>query len=100
MPTVKTNTSTKTKPAQNKSVYTASVAYPDLKEHLQEHFGFNKFKAKDIMSVSPKMIEANLLAVEALEIMKTHNINQIVVMNNKEYVGILHLHDLIKEGII
>ena len=72
----------------------------DVRRMFEKYDDFINLKAKDIMSINPKMIQENLLAVEALEIMKVFNITQIVVMNDKEYVGILHLHDLIKEGII
>ena len=72
----------------------------DVRRMFEKYDNFINLKAKDIMSINPKMIQKNLLAVEALEIMKAFNITQIVVMNNKEYAGILHLHDLIKEGII
>ena len=72
----------------------------DVRRMFEKYDDFINLKAKDIMSINPKMIQKNLLAVEALEIMKAFNITQIVVMNNKEYAGILHLHDLIKEGII
>ena len=72
----------------------------DVRRMFEKYDDFINLKAKDIMSINPKMIQENLLAVEALEIMKVFNITQIVVMNDKEYAGILHLHDLIKEGII
>jgi len=72
----------------------------DVRRMFEKYDDFINLKAKDIMSINPKMIQENFLAVEALQIMKSFNINQIVVMNNKEYAGILHLHDLIKEGII
>ena len=72
----------------------------DVRRMFEKYDDFINLKAKDIMSINPKMIQENLLAAEALEIMKAFNITQIVVMNNKEYAGILHLHDLIKEGII
>lgn len=72
----------------------------DVRRMFEKFDDFINLKAKDIMSINPKMIQENLLAVEALEIMKIFNITQIVVMNDKEYAGILHLHDLIKEGII
>ena len=72
----------------------------DVRRMFEKYDDFINLKAKDIMSINPKMIQENFLAVEALQIMKAFNINQIVVMNNKEYAGILHLHDLIKEGII
>lgn len=72
----------------------------DVRRMFEKYDNFINLKAKDIMSINPKMIQENLLAVEALEIMKGFNITQIVVMNNKKYAGILHLHDLIKEGIL
>ena len=72
----------------------------DVRRMFEKYDDFINLQAKDIMSINPKMIQENLLAVEALEIMKVFNITQIVVMNDKEYAGILHLHDLIKEGII
>ena len=72
----------------------------DVRRMFEKYDDFINLKAKDIMSINPKMIQENLLAVEALEIMKVFNITQIVVMNNKKYAGILHLHDLIKEGIL
>ncbi len=72
----------------------------DVRRMFEKYDNFINLKAKDIMSINPKMIQENLLAVEALEIMKVFNITQIVVMNNKKYAGILHLHDLIKEGIL
>jgi arabinose-5-phosphate isomerase len=57
-------------------------------------------KAKDIMSLNPKTIEAQTLAVSALNIMRQNNITQLLVTDENIYVGVLHLHDLIKEGII
>ena len=52
------------------------------------------------MSINPKTIDADLLAVYAMEEMRRHDISQLVVKNNGMYGGIIHLHDLIKEGII
>jgi arabinose-5-phosphate isomerase len=57
-------------------------------------------KAKDIMSRNPKTIEAQSLAVSALDEMRQNNITQLLVTKENIYVGVLHLHDLIKEGII
>ena len=51
------------------------------------------------MSANPKVIDSNAMAVDTLETMELHNITQILVHNNNVYVGIVHLHDLIKEGI-
>ena len=72
----------------------------DIRRMFEKYEDFNDVKAKDIMSKNPKKIQSNMLANDALEIMKNHNISQIVVMNTNEYAGILHVHDLIREGII
>ena len=57
-------------------------------------------KAKDIMSPSPKKISGSALAAEALELMRQNNINQLLVVDNECYSGIIHIQDLIREGII
>ena len=72
----------------------------DLRRMLEKADSFEKLRAKDIMSVNPKTIAADILAVYALEEMRKHNISQLVVEDNKKYAGIIHLHDLVKEGII
>lgn len=72
----------------------------DLRRMLEKTTSFEKLNAKDIMSSHPKTIEAGVLAVIALEKMKQHNISQLVVEENGKYAGIIHIHDLIKEGII
>jgi arabinose-5-phosphate isomerase len=72
----------------------------DLRRMLEKTETFEKLCAKDIMSRNPKTIASDVLAVIALEEMRTYNISQLVVENNGKYAGIIHLHDLIKEGII
>lgn len=72
----------------------------DLRRMLEKTDTFEKLKAKDIMSSNPKTIASDVLAVNALEEMKKHNISQLVVEEKGKYAGIIHLHDLIKEGII
>ena len=52
------------------------------------------------MSVTPKTIASDVLAVKALEIMQANNISQILVVDGENYKGIVHLHNLIKEGIL
>jgi arabinose-5-phosphate isomerase len=56
--------------------------------------------AKDIMTLHPKTIETNELAVNALEIMRSNSISQLIVTKNKQYLGMIHLHDLIREGLV
>ena len=72
----------------------------DLRRMLEKAETFEKLSAKDIMSNYPKTIASDVLAVNALDEMRKHNISQLVVEENGKYAGIIHLHDLIKEGII
>ena len=67
---------------------------------LEKATSFENLLAKDIMSSKPKTVEADVLAVLALEEMKKNDISQLVVEQDKKYAGIIHLHDLVKEGII
>ena len=61
---------------------------------------FSTLQAKDIMTANPKTIEQNCLAVKALEIMREGSITQLIVAENGQYLGIIHLHDLIREGLV
>jgi len=72
----------------------------DLRRMLSKTDDFSKLTAKDIMSINPKCVDADAMATQAIEIMETHEISQLLVEKNGNYSGIVHLHDLIKEGII
>ena len=72
----------------------------DLRRMLEKGVDLEKTTAKDIMSVSPKTVAQDALAVQALDIMRKHNITQLLVAEDKNYVGVIHLHDLIREGLI
>ena len=72
----------------------------DLRRMLESGSDFRKLLAKDIMSENPKMIEVEALAYDALQIMEDNNISQIVVMNSGVYVGIVHIHEILKEGVV
>ena len=72
----------------------------DLRRMLEKEEDVSNYTAKDIMNASPKKIEASTLAVDALQMMREHSISQLLVVANGKYAGILHLHDLVKEGII
>jgi len=72
----------------------------DLKRMLEKDGNIEKFTAKDIMTEDPKTIGADELAVVALDMMRKNEITQLVVVENKRYSGIIHLHDLIREGLI
>jgi arabinose-5-phosphate isomerase len=72
----------------------------DLRRMIEKQQDFRTLKAKDIMSKNPKTIQAGELAVNALQIMRQSNITQIVVMDKTKYAGIVHVHDLLKEGLL
>ena len=72
----------------------------DLRRQLLKSQNISKVKANEIMSKNPKIINKNLLATEALLIMKTNKISQLIVAEKNKYVGVLHIQSLIKEGII
>lgn len=72
----------------------------DLRRMLEKTTDFKNLCAQDIMSKSPKTIGKNELAVHAFEMMEANSITQLVVTDNGKYLGMLHLHDLLKEGIV
>lgn len=72
----------------------------DLRRMLTKVDDFSKLTAKDIMSTNPKRIQAQAMAIDALEFMETYGISQLLVEENGDYAGVVHIHDLIKEGII
>ncbi|MCW3462393.1 KpsF/GutQ family sugar-phosphate isomerase [Chitinophaga nivalis] len=72
----------------------------DLRRMLEKNVPAAAVTAKDIMSLHPKMIQQDELAINALEMMRHHDITQLLVMEGEQYRGIIHLHDLIREGII
>lgn len=72
----------------------------DLRRMLMKHPNIEEVKAKDIMTENPKTIDKNDLVVNALELMQSKSITQLPVMENGNYVGMIHIHDIIKEGII
>jgi arabinose-5-phosphate isomerase len=71
----------------------------DLRRMLLKGDDVSKVLAKDIMSAHPKTIEKNILAKEAMKILKENNIGQLIVTDNGKYFGIIDLHKLLDEGI-
>ena len=70
----------------------------DIRRMLQAKTDIDQLTAKDIMSQHPKQISSNTLAKDALKLLNDHNINQVIV-GEENYEGIIHLHELIKEGV-
>jgi len=56
--------------------------------------------AKDIMTKNPKSVQSETMAIDALQILEQYSITQLIVIDNDEYKGVLHLHDILKEGIL
>ena len=72
----------------------------DLRRMMSTNDSFKGLTAKDIMSKNPKTIDNNAMAVAAMELMETNGITQILAQENGVYSGVVHIHDLTKEGII
>ena len=72
----------------------------DLRRMLEKGGSLDGVKAKDIMTKDPKTIEAEALAVDALDLLRKFDITQLLVVNKGKYEGVIHLHDLVREGII
>jgi arabinose-5-phosphate isomerase len=67
---------------------------------LEKSDSITTLTAADIMNKTPKKIEASELAINAMELLEKYNITQLIVTEKDRYKGFVHLHDLIKEGII
>jgi arabinose-5-phosphate isomerase len=72
----------------------------DLRRMIQRGGDFSHLRARDILSPSPKNIGPDALAVDALTLMRQHSISQLVVVDAGQYLGMVHLHDLVREGIV
>jgi arabinose-5-phosphate isomerase len=72
----------------------------DLRRMLQKETNIGSITAADIMTRTPKTIDKSEFAVKALQVMQENNISQLVVNDGQQVVGFIHLHDLLKEGIV
>ncbi len=72
----------------------------DVRRMLNQYDNVAGLTAKDIMTISPKSIPPDAYAVEALQIMQEKNITQLVVVQDNKPLGFVHLHDLLKEGLV
>ncbi|MBK9047834.1 MAG: KpsF/GutQ family sugar-phosphate isomerase [Bacteroidetes bacterium] len=72
----------------------------DLRRMFGKSTDIQSVKASDMMSVNPKTAHPEMMAVDALQIMKQFNITSLVVVEGDKYQGFIHLHDLLREGII
>lgn len=72
----------------------------DLRRMLEKHNDFSRLTARDIMTSNPLTINKEELIVNALATMRENNITQLPVVEDGNYLGIIHLHDILKEGIL
>ena len=72
----------------------------DLRRMLEKDVNLASVTASEIMTVNPKTVRADALAVEALDLLRQYDISQLAVTDGGRYLGIIHLHDLIREGLI
>jgi arabinose-5-phosphate isomerase len=72
----------------------------DIRRMLNKYDNINGLRAKDIMTSDPKTIGADVLAIKALEVMQDNGISQLLAVDNEKYIGVVHLHNLINEGIL
>ena len=93
----------------NNDILLGIITDGDLRRMLEKNISLDGVTAADIMTVTPKSIGADELAVDALDLMRKRSITQLVVVENArpdepvgrgKYLGFIHLHDLIREGLI
>lgn len=72
----------------------------DLRRMLEEDVSWETLRASDVMNKNPKTISGDSLAVNALDMMRKNNITQLIVLDDGQYLGVIHLHDLIREGLL
>jgi arabinose-5-phosphate isomerase len=84
----------------NNDILLGIITDGDLRRMLEKNISLDGVTAADIMTATPKSIGADELAVDALDLMRKRSITQLVVVENGKYLGFIHLHDLIREGLI
>ena len=86
-------------PVLSKDSIVGVITDGDLRRTLLDNQEISSLKAEDIMSINPQVIDLEVKAADALETMKSNRISQLIVTKDSEYYGILHIQNLIKEGI-
>jgi arabinose-5-phosphate isomerase len=72
----------------------------DIRRMLEQHNSIQELKAADILHKQPITISSDTLAIEAFDLMKAHDISQLIIADEGQYNGMIHIHDLMKEGIL
>ena len=86
--------------ADKENKFLGLITDGDIRRMLSERDSFADLTAKDIMTKNPKLIQSTAMVIDALNILEDFSITQLVVVENEDYKGILHLHDILKEGIL
>ncbi len=83
-----------------KEIIVGIITDGDIRRMLNKHDNISGLTARDIMSPHPKTINTDVLAVKALELMQDKGISQLLAVEGTTYKGVVHLHNLINEGIL
>ena len=86
--------------ARHVSTIVGIITDGDLRRMLLKHADIEHVKAKEIMTPNPRTIDENDLVADALHKMRQHSITQLPVLKDGSYVGVIHLHDILKEGVL
>ena len=81
-------------------IITGIITDGDLRRMLQRNQPVDTLEAKDILSLNPKTIERDELAINAFNLMEKNKITQLLVTESGKYVGMIHIHDILREGIV
>ncbi len=79
---------------------TGIITDGDIRRMLTKTDSIAHLTAKDIMTINPKTVKSDDMVVDALNLMEDFSITQLIVVDNDEYKGVIHLHDILKEGIV
>ncbi len=82
------------------SKLTGIITDGDLRRMLEKNTEFSALTASDIMTQNPRTISSDTLVVNALSLMRNNNITQLLVVDKHKYKGVIHLHDILREGIL
>lgn len=83
-----------------KQKVTGIITDGDLRRMIIKKIAMDTMTAKDIMGKKPLTIKKDELAINALDLMRNHKITQVIVMDRAQYLGMVHVHDLLKEGLV
>lgn len=84
----------------DKNTIVGVVTDGDIRRMLHNNTDFSQLTAKDVMSENPKTIAYDAMAIDALDLLEEHQISQLLAVKKGKYYGVVHLHNLIREGIL